>query len=385
MSSKRRIPWLAGVASAALFAGCSEGPTTPDTLSNPIATSASVAAFDSAFAAPAVRSLMVLAGSISPTAPAGLARAAALLGVTQRGLPRPGESPYAWSARRAQLLRQMAPQFSAPRTNVTIIPDSLRGSVFRWDSAASEYYRAQTTGGPPNGVRFILYAVNDSTGQISYPLSEIGYAELLDESTPTSLTLHILVKTIDGSVTHLDHTVAVTPGASGFSAITHGFVSNGLSGADRKTLTFGVSFSASATETNATATVAAELNLNNPGVTIRLAESHTFTSGGGAVAVDFIFATPGETIQLQGVFTVTSVAADSMAVTIIATIMANGQVLATVEGTPPDRLTFRDKDGNALPAGPVLDLLGRLTQAVGQLHELIRGFFSPVGNIFGGF
>lgn len=383
MSSKGRIPWLAGVASAALFAGCSEGPTTPATLSNPTATSASLAAFDSAFAAPAVRSLMVFAGSISPTAPAGLARAAALLGVTQRVLPRPGESPYARSARRAQLLRQMAPQFSASGTNVTIIPDSLRGSVFRWDSSATAYYRAQTTGGPPNGVRFILYAVNDRTGQISYPLSEIGYAELLDESTPTSPTLHILVKNIDGSVTHVDHTVAVTLGASGFSATTHGFVSNGLSGADRKTLTFGVSFSASATE--ATATVAAELNLNNPEVAIRLAESHTFTGSGGTVAVDFAFARPGETTQLQGMFTVTSVTADSMAVAIIATIRANGQVLATVEGTPPDHLTFRDKDGNALPAGPVLDLLGRLTQAVGQLHQLIGGLFSPVGNIFGGF
>lgn len=385
MSSTSPVRRLTALAAVALLAACSESPTAPGTLRSPTATSARVAALDSALAAPAVRSLMVFAGSISPTAPAGLARVGALVRVTQAVLPRAGESPYARSARRAQLLRHMTPQFSAAGTMLAIIPDTLRGSIFRWDSAATGYYRAQTTGGPPNGVRFVLYAVGDSTGQIAYPLRETGYADLLDESTPTSPTLHILVKNVEGSVIYVDHTVAVTPGTSGFSATTHGFVSNGLSGAGTKTLSFGVSFSASATEASATATVAATFNLNSPAVTIRLAESHAFTSGGGTVAVDFVFAGPGETTRLQGIFTATAVTPDSMAVALNATIMVDGRVLATVQGTPPDRLAFHDGDGNALPAGPVLEALGRLTRAVGQVHELIGGLFSPVGNIFGGF
>lgn len=374
MSSTRFVRWLVGAAALAVFAACSDGPSGPAPLTDPAATSARLDAVHSALATPVVRSFTRFSGGIAPSA-AGLGPAVSLAAAASPALARPGESPYALSARRALRLRELAPELSTGASLVQIIPDTLRGSVFRWDSASSGYYRAAPSGGPANGVRFVLYAV-DEAGQISYPLTEVGYADLVDESTETSARLHINVRSVDGSVTLVDYVVTVTSAANGFAAAAHGSITGALS--------FAVTLSASATQSAVTTAVDATLDLNSPAMRIELHEGGTFTASGGAISIDFRLNPPGETVQLQGLFTVSPVTPDSAAVTVNATIRANGQVVATVQGAPPHELTFRDGEGAPMPGGPVLDMLGRLMQAVGDVFQFSHSLFGPVGNLFGG-
>jgi hypothetical protein len=327
---------------------------------DPVAASASLDAVQHALAVPAVRSFTLFAPGIGPTR--------SLIAAT---------SPYASSARRALRLRELAPVLSAPAgaSLISIVPDTLRGSVFRWDSAASEYYRAATIGGPDNGVRFVLYAVGDS-GRIVYPLVEVGYADLLDESTESSARLHIIVRDVAGAVTFVDYVIALTPAPNGFTAAATGTMTGALD--------FAVTVAATGSASAVTTAADAVLNMVEPATQIELHERSTFTASSGATSIDFTIRPPGQSVRLQGLFTMTLVTADSGIVTINATIRGNDQVMATVQGSPPDQLSFKDRDGNALPPGPVLDMLGQLMHAVDGVFQFIHGLFGPVGNVFGG-
>jgi hypothetical protein len=191
------------LAALALVAACADT-SAPRSSVDPVATGASLDAVQHALAVPAVRSFTVFAPGLGP--------AKSLIAAT---------SPFTSSARRALRLRELTPLLTAGASLISIVPDTLRGSVFRWDSAASAYYRAATTGGPDNGVRFVLYAVGDS-GRIVYPLAEVGYADLLDESTETSAMLHIIVRDVAGAVTVVDYVIAITPAPNGFTAAASG-------------------------------------------------------------------------------------------------------------------------------------------------------------------
>jgi hypothetical protein len=325
---------------------------------DPVATSASLEAVQHALAVPAVRSFTLFAPGIGPTR--------SLIAAT---------SPYTSSARRALRLRELAPVLSAGVSLISIVPDTLRGSVFRWDSAASAYYRAATTGGPDNGVRFVLYAVGDS-GRIVYPLVEVGYADLIDESTESSARLHIIVRDVAGAVTFVDYVIAITPAPNGFTAAADGAMTGALD--------FAVTVAATGSASAVTTAADAVLNVIEPATQIELHERSTFTVSSGATSIDFTIRPPGQSVRLQGLFTMTLVTPDSGVVTINATIRGNDEVMATVQGSPPDQLSFKDRDGNALPAGPVLDMLGQLMHAVDGVFQFIHGLFGPVGNVFGG-
>jgi hypothetical protein len=325
---------------------------------DPAPTSASLAAVQQALAVPAIRSFTQFAPSLGP--------ARSLIAAT---------SPYAQSARRALRLRELAPVLSTASAQLILIPDTLRGSIFRWDSNASAYYRAEIRGGPANGVRFILYAVDDS-GRVSSPLTEVGSVDLLDESTATSARLHIIVRDVAGASTFVDYVIAVTPAPNGFTAAANGTMAGGLN--------FAVNVSATGTASAVTTTADALLAVSDHATQIELHERSTFTSSSGATSIDFVIRPPGQSVELHGLFTMTRINADSASVTINATIRGNEQVIATVQGSPPDQLTFKDRDGNPLPAGPVLDMLGQLMHAVDGVFQFIHGLFGPVGNVRGG-
>ncbi len=325
---------------------------------DPVAASASLSAVRHALGVPAVRSFTLFAPGLGPTQ--------SLIAAT---------SPYTSSARRALRLRELAPVLSAGASTISLIPDTLRGAVFRWDSASSAYYRAASTGGPDDGVRYVLYAVTDG-GQIAYPLVEVGYADLRDESTETSARLHIIVHDVAGAVTCVDYVIAVTPAPNGFTAAAHGAMSGALD--------FAVAVAATSSASAVTTAADAEINVLEADAQIELHERSTFTSGSGATSIDFTIRPPGQSVRFQGLFTVTPVTSDSAIVTINATIRGNEQVLATVQGSPPDQLSFTDRDGNLLPAGPVLDMLGQLMHAVDGVFQFIHGLFGPIGNVFGG-
>ena len=356
-----------------LAAACSDTPTGPGTLSNPLATSAALSSVDSAFAAPAIASFGALGAFITPTA--ALAGAATVVDATRPRPLAPGVSPEAAAAGHLGALRGLATAAPA-NPQGPLIPDTLYGSIFTWDVASAQYVRSQTTGGPANGVRFTLYAVNPLTGAIVVPLIEVGSADLLDESAGATAKLHILVKDVAGTTTYLDYVASLTFGIGMVTATVDGTVTNGASGGANKTLTFHVT----ATLTSTSASVNATFTLTNPAIAIVLIATANFAGATETVTVDFTFTRPGETVRLQGSVTTTSSVVD----TIHAQIRVNGQVFATLEGNAQG-VTFYDANGDVIEdAGAqhdVLVALHHLREAVEDTLDFIEDLFDPIENI----
>ena len=104
---------------------------------------------------------------------------------------------YGALARQAQALKQVVPGF-ASLAATAIIPDTLKGSVFTWNTSSSKYARSATTGGPANGVRFVLYATAPGATAPSLPLAPVGYADLLDLSSGDRRRDKIVARTTRG-------------------------------------------------------------------------------------------------------------------------------------------------------------------------------------------
>ncbi len=61
------------------------------------------------------------------------------------------------------------------------IPDSVLSHVFAYDSATQSFKSTANSGGPPNGVRFLLAQV-DSLGRPVFPLTTVGWLDVIDHS-----------------------------------------------------------------------------------------------------------------------------------------------------------------------------------------------------------
>ena len=84
---------------------------------------------------------------------------------------------------------------------------------------------SELTGAPANGVRFILYAINPVTGEPVDPLQEVGYADLLDQSTGSSNSVR--VQLVSNNVTYFDYGVTGSSTASSAQVVVDGYVTDG--------------------------------------------------------------------------------------------------------------------------------------------------------------
>src|SRR5690242_20243636 len=224
-----RFIQLSGCATLAFAAACNSDTTGPATLSNPQATIAAVAALDSAFHSNALASFGALSGSIGSTAAtAALARAGTIVQATLPRPTTPGVAAQAAAVRQLSGLRALNLSPTSPQGPV--INDTLYGSIYTYDTTFHAYVRSATTGGPTNGVRFILYAINPLTGNLSSPLSPVGQADLLDESVGVTAKLHIIVAGNGGTPSYLDYTAALTFSQTSLVATLNGTLTNALAG-----------------------------------------------------------------------------------------------------------------------------------------------------------
>jgi hypothetical protein len=336
------------VVGIALAAACSDSrsATGPGTLVDPAATAGALASFDSAFASAAVVSFTSLSGAVQPTA--ALARAGIVLGATRPAEVTRGTGPAAAAVQRLSGLRVLAA--SALNPQGALIPDTLYGSIYTWDSASAGYTRSQTSGGPANGVRFTLYAIDPLTGTVSFPLTPVGRLDLLDESSgPTSVQLHVLVQGTGGTPTYIDYTTTLSLGLGTLTATATGSVSNALQPPANKTLTFRVT----ASFTLESVTVDATYTLNNPAFTIALNAIDVRTLVTDSVDVDLLVVRPNEAVRFTGVLKTTSNVVD----TVFAQITVNAQLYASVKGNAAG-VTFYDR--NNVPI-----------QDVGAQHDIL--------------
>ncbi|HXM37927.1 MAG TPA: hypothetical protein VN908_04610 [Gemmatimonadales bacterium] len=365
-----RLVLRAGIVLGLAAAACKDS-AAPVDFSNPTAITANLRAVDSTFASDAFRSFSASGSSLTPAASAGLQPSAKLLEATRPALG--GARPYVLSALRAQRLHQLIPEMSAATAQGRLIPDSLYGRVFEWDAALHRYRWQSTTVAGLTGVRFILYQV-DANGAVIEPVVPVGYSDMIDESTPSTLKLHVLVKGTGGAPTYLDYLVTATPMPGSLTATASGFISNGLSAGANKTLTFDETFSANATRV----AVTAELNLNNPATTFTLNESVTASDPSIVVSADFRLIRPGEqTISISGRVTLTYNSTTlKYDVTVDVTVRVGSGTVATLKGDPATA-QWVDAGGQPLTAAD-LEALAHLLGAFEHFQDAVESMFHPV-------
>jgi hypothetical protein len=160
-----------------LAAACSDS-AAPE-FSDPEALTAELEQVDESFESAAYSAFASLSLFMAP--PASPAAAALKLSVPQRIAQRQRSPSYA----AANAMRDMIAPLSNPELG-EIIPDPLYETAYEWDVNTDSYVESLTETGPANGVRFFLYTINPITEQPAEPLVEVGYVDLIDESTGPS-------------------------------------------------------------------------------------------------------------------------------------------------------------------------------------------------------
>ena len=346
----------------------------PGDFTDPVAVTTDMQSVDSAFDSDVYRSFgaasLELGSAATGVAP--LQPAATLLGGTMPKFDKGTGRPLLIGALQGQRLQQLRPAMSVAAAQGRIIPDSVYGRVFQWDAALDTYTWQDSVVPGLNGVRFILYHV-DEFDLVVEPTVEVGTLDLIDESTLSQLQLHVLVEGLGGTTTYLDYTATISATVSSVTANATGFLSNGLSVAN-KTLTFDETVHVT-DEPRITAN--ATFTLNSPARTFTLSESVTLNGQTLVITGDFRFIRPGETVQFYA-----RIAIDST-ITMDATVRVNGRTVATLHAEGSDPGVWVDAGGEPLTAEDVAALEALETSAQG-FQEAVNSLFLPVETFFGG-
>ncbi len=345
----------------------------PGDFTDPVAVTTDMQSVDSTFDSDVYRSFGVASLELgsAATGVAPLRPAATLLGSTMPKLDQGTGRPAVIGALEGERLRQLRPAMSVAAEQGRIIPDSVYGRVFQWDTAADMYTWQDSVVPNLTGVRFILYQVDDFENVIE-PTVEVGTLDVIDESTLNQLQLHILVKGLGGSPTYLDYTASISATISTVTANATGFLTNGLS-VGNKTLTFDETIHVTDTRITANGT----FTLNDPARTFTVSESASVSGQTLVITVDFRFVRPGETVQFYARLTFDST------VTVSAAVRVNGRTVATLNGEIGDpEAVWVDAGGEPLTADDIAALEALESSARG-FQEALTSFFLPVTTFFG--
>lgn len=369
-------------AAAALVAvACSSSTAPQPQLANPAQLSTNLQTVSGVVSSPTFNSfgaLRTASGSpvAAPTVPG------ALLGAAPITPPATSTQAYAGAPARLQALRLAAASLGSGIA-ASVIPPTQLGKTYVWD-VTTHAYVAQS-GGPTNGVRVILYAVN-SSDQVIEPTTAVGYVDLLDESTSSTNTLHVLVyggtPTSQGTK-YADYRVSGTvtgSPATAFNASATGSVTDGT-----HTLTFNASFAATQLNTT-TPNVQIDVtwSLDNPAVSVTLSETVAASDANHlTLTIHFTETYAGETVGVDGNL---AVVVSPQSVTANLTVKVNGQTFATITGTAdathPNGIQVTHADGSAL-SNAEQAALASLFDLPDKLEKAIDDLFHPCEHLMG--
>jgi hypothetical protein len=218
--------FLAALALIAL-AGCGKDSNAPDAPFDPAGTSSDIGALEASFDSPATAGFAAAAlaiGDVLGETPAAAAvKAMPTKALIAGGKPAAGHYAAALAKVYARPSGGITPSLSTAST--AAILDEHLGVTFTRDPETLEYGPSDLTGAPENGVRFMVYGVNQISGEVLVPLVEVGYADIVTTESTTAATVRIVL--VSGGVTYLDYAVGVTGSESQFTITVSGFVSNG--------------------------------------------------------------------------------------------------------------------------------------------------------------
>jgi hypothetical protein len=207
---------LVAAALALAAAACSKdnGPSEFD----PQGTSADMAAAQDAFVSGPTTSFAAVSANIS----AALGGSPYVASAATLPLTKPSQI----SARYARQMAALVPgSRRGIQASVAAVPGAYLGVTFVWDENTHGYVQSDLAGAPTSGVRFMLYAVDPVTLQVVEPAVEVGYVDVVDQSSATATNFRVRV--VEANITYLDYTVAANGGISGGLVTVSGFASNG--------------------------------------------------------------------------------------------------------------------------------------------------------------
>jgi len=349
---------------------CGKDAPSPVDFNDPAAVSANLTAVDSAFDSDVFRSFSTASIMLNVATAPAFRPAATLIETLRPKLVRTGARMFLPSLQQAQKLQRIVPNLSVSAAQGRIIPDTMYGRVFEWDTALNQYRYQGTTVANLTGVRFVLYATG-LDGQVVEPVSAIGTLDIIDESTPTKLQLQVLVK--GGATTYVDYTASFTSGVPATATVS-GTITNGLSGGDNKTLSFDETLSVNAGGANVQATFA----LNNPAITLMLNESVAFEDPNIVINADFRLIQNGATIRAVGHITLNTA---TNAVTVSVAVYVDGHPVASITGDPATS-QWVDAGGQPLTAADLI-ALEKLFDAFENFGNTVSNLFAPAGTFAG--
>lgn len=371
-----RLLLRAGLVLGLAATACGKDSPTPTDFNNPAAVSANLSSVDSAFDSDVFRSFSGVTFMLDAATAPAIRPAATLLSTLRPQLVRTGGQAFLPGLLQARRLQAMVPNLSVSAAQGRIIPDSMYGRVFEYDTALNQYSYQGTTVAGLNGVRFVLYATG-LDGAVVEPVSAIGTLDIVDQSTPTKLQMNILVQGPGGTTTYLDYTASLQPnGMTSATATASGTISNGLGGGANKTLSFDETFTVNASGASAHASFV----LNNPAISLQLNESVSFNDPNIVINADFRLTQNGETIRTVGRITLNTT---DNSVTVTVTVSVDGHPVASISGDPTTPGTqWVDAGGQPLTADD-LAALDHLFDALEHFQEAVTGLFAPVGTFAG--
>lgn len=370
-----RLLLRAGVVlGVALLVACGKDSPSPVDFNDPAAVSSHLSSVDSTFDSDVFRSFNLASLNLDAAQPS-IRPVTTLLATLRPKLERTGGQAFLPGLLQARRLQAVIPNLSVSAAQGRLIPDSMYGRVFEWDTAANAYSYQGTTVSNLNGVRFVLYALG-LDGEVFEPVSAIGTLDIIDQSTLSQLQMHVLVKNSAGTTTFVDYTAALQASATSVNATVTGTISNGRSAGDNKTLSFDQTFTANAGGASVHATFA----LNNPAITVMLNESVTFDDPNIIINADFRLIQNGETVRTVGRITLNTLA-NSVLVNI--TVYVDGHPVASIHGDPTDPATqWVDAGGEPLTLED-LAALDDLFDALESFDAAVAGLFGPIGAFTG--
>jgi hypothetical protein len=346
---------LAAGALALSLAACGKDSSAPSEF-NPSGTSADMTAAEDAFSSSQMSSFAAVGADISVVLGGSAVQVSAL---AVQGAPN-GAAPTAPYARR---LASLVPRRGALQAMTASIPAGIAGKTFVWDSASDTFVASELTGAPSDGVRFMLYALDPVTFRPAEPLVEVGYVDLVDQSTASALDVQ--VKVVDGGTIYLQYAVTVTSSATGGVVDVKGFASNGatLASFDLKS---------TVNENNGSPVIALDYHLSVPSRHLALDWSATLSnlSDTQVVAtVDFAVSGPNGNVHLIG-----TIGTDGGTLT----VKVNGSMFATMTVVPGSDPVITGADGATLTAEEQESLSSIFSFYEGS-QFVFTGLLVPVG------
>ena len=228
-----------------------------------------------------------------------------------------------------------------------LLPDEIEGITFVWDETDSLYVASDRVGAPDNGARFVFYAVNPFTGYPTVPLNEVGYMDLVDESTEDVARLEVFVRDEDSDRTLADYflrgEVDSTATSSTLTLRTEGYYADA---SDR--LDFDMQMVFSGSEGSDENELHTNVELSTDAGSITLDHDAVQTEADYEATAEFVIEGDGN----EAAFGFEVLGEDELNATVEGALTWNGDEVVLISGNV-DNPEFSDPDGGNLTANQI--------------------------------